>query len=36
MIFKGAFRMQEQVTILTAEQYFKKYGVDGIGKGADR
>lgn len=28
--------MQEQVTILTAEQYFKKYGVDGIGKGADR
>ena len=28
--------MQEQVTVMTAEQYFQKFAVDGIGKGADR
>lgn len=28
--------MIEQVVVMTAEQYFKKYAVDGIGKGADR
>ena len=28
--------MTEQVIVMTAEQYFKKYAVDGIGKGADR
>ena len=28
--------MNEQITVLSAEQYFKKYAVDGIGKGADR
>ena len=28
--------MQEQVIVMSAEQYFKKYAVDGIGKGADR
>lgn len=28
--------MQEKISILSAEQYFKKYAVDGIGKGADR
>ncbi len=28
--------MQEQITILSAEQYFQKYAVEGIGKGADR
>ena len=28
--------MQEQINVLTAEQYFKKYGDNGIGKGADR
>lgn len=28
--------MTEQVVVMNAEQYFKKYAVDGIGKGADR
>jgi hypothetical protein len=28
--------MQEQVVVMSAEQYFKKYAVEGIGKGADR
>ena len=28
--------MQEGVIVLSADQYFKKYAVDGIGKGADR
>lgn len=28
--------MNEIVNVLSAEQYFKKYAVDGIGKGADR
>ena len=28
--------MQERVIVKTAEQYFKEYGEDGIGKGADR
>lgn len=28
--------MQEKIEIMTAEQYFRKFGVDGIGKGADR
>ena len=28
--------MTEQVIVMTAEQYFQKYAVDGIGKGADR
>ena len=28
--------MQERIIVMTAEQYFQKYAVDGIGKGADR
>lgn len=28
--------MQEQVTVMSAEAYFQKYAVNGIGKGADR
>ena len=28
--------MQEKVIILSAEQYFNKYAVEGIGKGSDR
>ena len=28
--------MQEQVIVKSADQYFKEYAVDGIGKGADR
>jgi len=28
--------MADQINVLSAEQYFQKYGRDGIGKGADR
>ena len=28
--------MQEKVTIMSAEQYFDKYAINGIGKGANR
>lgn len=28
--------MNERVNVMTAEQYFNKYGNEGIGKGADR